>query len=70
MARGSGTRRGEGRIRARGLERDVTLIKADDIVNDAVDQAYRTKYGRYGSPYVEPMVGPDAKATTLLLAAR
>ena len=62
--------RGEGRIRAGRLEHDVTLSQADDTVNDAIDQAYRTKYGRYGDSYVDPMVGPDARATTLRLTAR
>jgi hypothetical protein len=35
-------------------------------VNDAVDDAYRAKYRRYPS-YVEPMVRPVARATTLEL---
>ena len=45
--------------------KDVTLSEAGDD-NDAVDAAYRTKYGRH-SGYVEPMVGPEARATTLRL---
>ena len=57
---------GEGRISAAGVERDVSYVPADDEVNDAVDDAYRDKYGRYPS-YVEPMVRPDAQATTLKL---
>ena len=43
------------RVRAGGVERDVELVEAGDDVNDAVDAAYRDKYGRYPS-YVEPMV--------------
>ena len=35
-------------------------------VGDVVDAAYREKYGRYPS-YVEPMVAPQARATTLKL---
>jgi hypothetical protein len=62
--------RGQGRIRAGGLERDVTFTETDDAVGDAIDQAYRTKYGRYGNSYVDPMVSPGAKATTLKLSAR
>jgi hypothetical protein len=62
--------RGAGRIRAAGLQRDVTFSEPDDTVSDAIDQAYRAKYGRYGNTYVDPMVGPDAKATTLRLTAR
>jgi hypothetical protein len=54
------------RVRAGGVERDVDLVEASDDVNDAVDAAYRDKYGRYPS-YVEPMVRADAQATTLRL---
>jgi hypothetical protein len=53
-------------ISAGGVEEDVTLSDARDDVNDAVDAAYRTKYARH-SGYVEPMVGPEARATTLRL---
>ena len=53
-------------VRAGGVERDVELLEANDAVNDAVDAAYRDKYGRYPS-YVEPMVRPEAQATTLQL---
>jgi hypothetical protein len=53
-------------ISAGGVDKDVALSDARDDVNDAVDAAYRTKYGRH-SGYVEPMVGPEARATTLRL---
>jgi len=54
------------RVCAGGLETDVALEDADDAVNDAIDDAYRSKFGRYPS-YVEPMVAPKARATTLRL---
>ncbi len=54
------------RVRAAGVERYVVLLDAGDAVNDAVDAAYRDTYGRYPS-YVEPMVRPEARATTLRL---
>jgi hypothetical protein len=54
------------RVRAGGVERDVDLVEAGDDVNDAVDAAYRDKYGRYPS-YVDPMVRAEAQATTLRL---
>jgi hypothetical protein len=54
------------RVQAGGVERDVDLVEAGDDVNDAVDAAYRDKYGRYPS-YVEPMVRANAQATTLKL---
>jgi hypothetical protein len=59
---------GEGHISA-GVDRDVTCVPADDEVNDAVDAAYRDKYGRYPS-YVEPIVAAAARATTLRLVPR
>ena len=58
-----------GRIDAAGVEREVALLDAADEANDAVDAAYRVKYGRYPS-YVEPMVAPEARATTLKLISR
>jgi hypothetical protein len=60
----------EGRVRADGVERDVTFREAPDTDNDAIDRAYRTKYGGYGSTYVDPMVSPTATATTLRLDPR
>jgi hypothetical protein len=53
-------------ISAGGVDKHVTLADAGDDVNDAVDAAYRTKYGRH-SGYVEPMIAPQARATTLKL---
>jgi hypothetical protein len=59
--------RHEGRIRAGGVERDVTFAEAADADHDAIDQAYRTKYARYSRAYVDPMVRADAIAATLRL---
>jgi hypothetical protein len=63
-------RRPEGRIRAGGLTRDVALQEPDDADHAAIDQAYQTKYARYGNSYVDPMVSPDATAATLQLIPR
>jgi hypothetical protein len=60
---------GQGRISARGVERDVAFNPAGEEVNDAVDDAYRQKYGRY-TGYIEPMIAPQARATTLRLVPR
>jgi hypothetical protein len=62
--------RPEGRIRAGGLTRDVAFQEPADADNAAIDQAYRTKYARYGSSYVDPMVSPNATAATLRVIAR
>lgn len=59
----------EARVSAGGIERDVSLPDAGDDVGDDVDAAYRAKYGR-NSSYVEAMIAPPARATTLKLAPR
>ena len=54
----------EGHIRSGGVDKDVTFVEVpDDEINDRIDTAYRTKYGRYGGAYVNPMVA--ARSTTL-----
>jgi hypothetical protein len=57
----------EGHIRAGGVGKDVLFVEPDDDMNDAIDDAYRAKYRRYSSTYVDPMVGPEARATTIRL---
>lgn len=62
--------RHESRIRAGGVEKDVTLVDIDnDDINNQIDAAYRAKYGRY-SQYVTPMVKLGARATTMKLVPR
>jgi hypothetical protein len=62
--------RHEGWIRAGGVEKDVTLVdESDPDINDKIDAAYHTKYGRY-SQYVAPMVTAEVRSTTLKLAPR
>ncbi|MFD7476138.1 DUF2255 family protein, partial [Streptomyces sp. NPDC059837] len=59
----------EGHIRSGRIDKDVTFIEvADPEVNDRIDSAYRTKYGRFGGAYVDPMVA--ARPTTLKLVPR
>jgi hypothetical protein len=62
--------RPEGHVRAGGADRDVTFSEPTGAGQDAIDQAYRGKYARYASTYVEPMVSPGARAATLQLIAR
>ena len=62
--------RPEGRIRAGGITRDVAFQEPEDADHPAIDQAYQTKYARYGNSYVDPMVSPEATAATLRLIAR
>jgi hypothetical protein len=61
--------RHEGHIRAGGVDKDVVLAEVDDV-NDEIDAAYRAKYDRYDATYVDPMVGPEARAATIKLVAR
>lgn len=59
----------QGHIRSGGVGKDVTLTEvADPGVNDRIDAAYRSKYGRFGAAYVNPMVA--ARDTTLKLVPR
>lgn len=62
--------RHEGRIRAGGVEKDVTFVDADPQLNDQIDAAYRTKYRRHGARFVKPMVGPEARGATIKLVPR
>jgi hypothetical protein len=62
--------RGAGRIRAGGVERDVTVAEAEDADHDAIDRAYRNKYGGYPRAYLDPTVTADATAATLRLFPR
>ncbi len=63
--------RHEGHIRAGGVDKDVTFVEETDSgINDQIDAAYRTKYRRYRSQYVNPMVASAARATTIKLVPR
>jgi hypothetical protein len=59
-----------GRIRAGGLERDVTFADGAPDVNAALDAAYHAKYDRYGPSIVGTVVGPEAGTVTIKLAPR
>jgi hypothetical protein len=58
------------RIRVPGLEVDVAVEDVGEgtaQLRAGIDAAYRTKYRRYGSSSVEPMVEAAAAAATLQL---
>jgi hypothetical protein len=61
---------GAGRIRAGGLERDVTFADAAPDAHAAIDAAYHAKYDRYGPRIVGTVVGPAVEAVTLRLVPR
>jgi hypothetical protein len=56
-----------GRIRAGGLERDVTFTEPDPGVHKAIDDAYHAKYDQYGPRIVGSVVGPDTDEVTIRL---
>ena len=63
--------RHEGRIRAGGVEKDITFVEVSDpATNDQVDLVYRVKYRRHPAEYVDPMVAPAVRLTTIKLVPR
>jgi hypothetical protein len=65
--RGTQTRR-RGRIRAGGVDKDVTFVfDTDDNVNDQIDAAYREKYRRYPDSIVNTVLTPAARSSTIEL---
>lgn len=61
---------GAGRIRAGGVERDVTFAGAEPEVHEALDAAYQTKYDRYGPDLVGNVVGDQVHDLTIRLRPR
>lgn len=61
-----------GRVTAGGVTKEVTFedVGNNQALNDQIDAAYRSKYQRYGAAYVDPMVTPPARATTMKLVPR
>lgn len=59
-----------GRIRAGGVEKDVTFTEPGPDVDDQLDAAYHAKYDRFGPAIVGTVVGPDAARSTFRLAPR
>ena len=58
---------GVGRIRAGGLERDVTFAEPAPDVHPDIDATYRGKYDRYGPAIVGTVVGSLARPVTIRL---
>lgn len=61
---------GTGRIRAGGLERNVTFAVAAPDAHAAIDSAYHAKYDSYGPRIVGSVVGKHAEAVTIRLVPR
>ncbi|MFD4740199.1 DUF2255 family protein [Streptomyces virginiae] len=60
----------EGHIRAGGVDRDVTILDADQDLNDSVDAAYRSKYGHYAAQIIQAITSAEASSTTMQLVRR
>ena len=58
---------GTGRIRAGGLERDVTFEPPGAGIDANLDAAYHAKYDHYGPPLVGPVVSAESARATLRL---
>ena len=58
---------GAGRIRASGIERDVSFAQAAPEVQGDIDAAYHAKYDRYGPQIVGSVTGPGSHAVTVRL---
>ena len=60
----------EGRIRAGGVQRDVTFVDADHDINDGIDVAYRAKYRRYAGSILNSVLTAGARSTSMKLVPR
>jgi hypothetical protein len=60
----------EGRIRAGGVQQDVTFVEADHDIDGEVDAAYRAKYRRYAGSILNSVLTPEARSTTIRLVRR
>jgi len=64
------TASGTGRIRAVGVERDVSFAQASAEVQGDIDAAYHAKYDSYGPRIVGSVTGPGAHRVTIRLVPR
>jgi hypothetical protein len=62
--------RHEGHILAGGIEKNVTFVEADPVINDQIDTEYRTKYRRYAASIISHIVSPGARSATIKLVPR
>jgi hypothetical protein len=62
--------RHEGRIIAGGVDKDVTFQDADASINDQIDDVYRNKYRRHGAQYVNSVITPESRSTTIKILPR
>lgn len=61
-------KRGAGRVRAGGLDLDVSFTPVEGEINERIDQAYSDKYA--DSPYLPPMISERTRAATVRVDPR
>ncbi|MDX3927835.1 MAG: DUF2255 family protein [Shinella sp.] len=64
----SALQRKAGRIIAAGMTKEVLFEPVDGALNDAIDEAYKTKY--HGSLYLNSMIGSRARGATVKIIPR
>ena len=62
--------RHEGRIRAGGVQQDITFVEADHNIDDEIDAAYRDKYRRYTGRVLDSVLTPEARSSTMKMVPR
>jgi hypothetical protein len=62
--------RHEGRMRAGGVQQDVTFVDPDHDIEAEIDAAYRAKYRRYAGSILNSVLTPEARAATIKLVPR
>jgi hypothetical protein len=64
----SALRQKAGRITAARMTKEVAFEPVEDAFQQRIDDAYRSKYRT--SEYLEPMIGPRARAATIRIVPR
>jgi len=62
--------RHEGRIRAGGVQQNVSFVDPDTGIDDEVDESYRTKYRRYAGSVLNSVLTREARAATIKIVPR
>ncbi len=60
----------QGRIRAGGVEKNVTFEEAGHDIDDEIDAAYRAKYRRYRGRILNSVLTPESRSTTIKVVPR
>jgi hypothetical protein len=62
--------RSAGRIRAGGVDKDVTFVETAPDIADQIDAAYSKKYRRYAASIISTILSPEARSATIKLVPR